>query len=1188
MLSKYEFHVAGHIRRVYNFAEELFSISGNVIFANFHQVRNFVHELNKSRTAENKLNPAQVNAAGLLDEIFHFVIKRYREEINPGAIDNALAYLNEKYGHDQINDLIFDFVTVFPPSDVYKNKISVSEYLDTKKDGKANRLVALEELILLHLSNFNSANLKLKELLDENYISNAELYKKVIVDLEIFFKTQPKFGPENQDLITLLKAPIISNPDDIEAQLLFIQEKWSILIDEEFLGKLLKSSDFIKENRQLTIGFGGPPPSVVPKYKSDEYGFGFTTVGKSGYDYGKESLADYEEIENFTKDIEWMPRVVLMAKNIHVWLDQLSKKYGRHIHRLDHVPDEELDMLVNWGFNGLWLIGLWERSSASKKIKHIMGNTDATASAYSLFDYEIAHDLGGEEAYTNLNERAKQRGLRLSSDMVPNHTGVFSRWVLENPHYFIQSDFSPFPNYTFTGTDLSDDARIQLRIEDGYWNKTDASVVFQRIDNNTGNVKYLYHGNDGTNMPWNDTAQLNLLDGEVREAVIQKIFDVARKFSIIRFDAAMTLTKKHFSRLWYPRPGTGGDIPSRVDHAMTKTEFDNQFPVEFWREVVDRINNELPETLLLAEAFWLMEGYFVRTLGMHRVYNSAFMHMMMREENEKYRDLITNTLEYEPEILKRYVNFMSNPDEETAIKQFGTEDKYIGVALMMITLPGLPMFAHGQVEGFTEKYGMEYQRAYYNETPKTWLIERHEREIFPLMKKRYLFSDVVNFWLFDFLDSFGSINENVFAFVNTHGHEGALIFYNNKYERAAGHIKMSAPKLILDGDGNKSTTKKSLADALNLSNDSNIFYSVREHLSGKEFLLNGSEIHNQGIGLELNGFQSRVYINFRMLDEDVTLLYKVREKLPFEGVDDLNSFVKFVKYESIYNSFTQLLTLGYESFKLIEEETKVSDLITMTGSIVNEYNEFINVLEADAGLGVEKQDEKIRLSISTLSCFFKWLNSRNVAGLEIIKLMKRNSVEIIKTQFVFSILNDLKTELKGDFNKLFSEVYLTIPINKYFLKMGKGDLYLRKREAIISTFIKYSDEFLTLVQIKSKETDKNKLWGYTTKLMLQLLKEKEIQSYLAVNEYQEVLYYSREGFEQLLYEVFSYLLINIFIDESEQCADLEKLSVENIIPEQIRSAAIFYDDVFDKMKVLSGKSEYRFEELINILDEVIE
>ena len=60
-------------------------------------------------------------------------------------------------------------------------------------------------------------------------------------------------------------------------------------------------------------------------------------------------------------------------------------------------------------------------------------------------------------------------------------------------------------------------------------------------------------------------------------------------------------------------------------------------PDEFWREVVDRVAAEAPDTLLLAEAFWLMEGYFVRTLGMHRVYNSAFMNMLRDEENAKYR-----------------------------------------------------------------------------------------------------------------------------------------------------------------------------------------------------------------------------------------------------------------------------------------------------------------------------------------------------------------------------------------------------------------------------------------------------------------------------------------------------------------------------------------------------------------------
>ena len=79
----------------------------------------------------------------------------------------------------------------------------------------------------------------------------------------------------------------------------------------------------------------------------------------------------------------------------------------------------------------------------------------------------------------------------------------------------------------------------------------------------------------------------------------------------------------------------------------------------------------------------MMEGYFVRTLGMHRVYNSAFMHMLRDEDNAGYRGAIKSVMEYGPAILKRYVNFMNNPDEETAVEQFGKGDKYFGIATMM-------------------------------------------------------------------------------------------------------------------------------------------------------------------------------------------------------------------------------------------------------------------------------------------------------------------------------------------------------------------------------------------------------------------------------------------------------------------------------------------------------------------------
>ena len=77
--------------------------------------------------------------------------------------------------------------------------------------------------------------------------------------------------------------------------------------------------------------------------------------------------------------------------------------------------------------------------------------------------------------------------------------------------------------YTFDGPDVCDDGRVGIFLEDGYWTHRDAAVVFKRLDRATGEVRYIYHGNDGTSMPWNDTAQLDYTKAEVREAVIEPL-----------------------------------------------------------------------------------------------------------------------------------------------------------------------------------------------------------------------------------------------------------------------------------------------------------------------------------------------------------------------------------------------------------------------------------------------------------------------------------------------------------------------------------------------------------------------------------------------------------------------------------------------------------------------------------------
>ncbi|HVO41273.1 MAG TPA: alpha-amylase family glycosyl hydrolase, partial [Aggregatilineales bacterium] len=743
------FHVNGEARHYYQFERSLFAASGKAAIVNFFAARNFAQQMNQKRDLasfpEQAVQASQINAMALIHGITQYMFRQYCQQQNPHMMTEAMARLEGQLGEKVVRDALAHFIDDFPAMTVYLGQIDRQKFLAEPQ----NREWALEELVLLWLSNMNPAFSPYLELFDDDDLEHRTAYNKLIDDLYKYFDTIAKQDtgaqrviPTGENIIDVLMLPARTAPHSLEDQLAFMLSRWASILGS-YAYRLLRAMDFIHEEHKPVFG-GGPAPITVPYYGG-----------------GAEV-----EIEKFTADRDWMPNLVMIAKNAYVWLDQMSKKYARSITRLDQIPDEELDTLARWGITGLWLIGLWERSTASATIKHLGGNPDAVASAYSLFDYQIAAGLGGDAACSNLRERAWRRGIRLASDMVPNHVGIDGRWVIEHPDWFVALEHSPFPGYSFNGPDLSWDQRVGIYLEDHYYSRTDAAVVFKRVDRWTGSEKYIYHGNDGTTMPWNDTAQLNYLNPDVREAMIRLIIHIARQFPIIRFDAAMTLVKRHFHRLWFPEPGSGGDIPSRAEHGITKAQFDALMPEEFWREVVDRAAVEAPDTLLLAEAFWLMEGYFVRTLGMHRVYNSAFMNVLRDEDNAKYRLIMKNTLEFDPEILRRYVNFLNNPDERTAIEQFGKDDKYFGITTLMVTLPGLPMFGHGQIEGFSEKYGMEYRRAYWDEQPDTYLIQRHEHEIFPLCKKRYLFAGVQNFLLYDFFRGDGSVDENVFAYSN--------------------------------------------------------------------------------------------------------------------------------------------------------------------------------------------------------------------------------------------------------------------------------------------------------------------------------------------------------------------------------------------------------------------------------------
>ncbi|HEX7319842.1 MAG TPA: alpha-amylase family glycosyl hydrolase [bacterium] len=1070
----FEFHISKKCRDFYAFSDKLFSLTGNVILANIPAVKTFVLKVNEKKKS-GLLAPSQVNAMGLIDEILHFVLEQYRKQKNANALSDALAFINDRCGKKAVTSAVKKFVELFPPAAVYAKEQTAASYLRQKHNVHAT----IAELLALRLANTNPAFASFREFFNDDDL-NGTAYFKIFDGLHEFFKTQPPYGPYNQHIIDMLRAPAEASPHSLEGQLLYIKEHWGMILSPEMRERLtrriLLSLDFIREETKVREGAAGAAKPLEFQTHDGDHGDRF------------------RDEERFSADTDWMPVVVMIAKQTNVWLSQLSKKYSRPVTKLDEIPDDELNILAEWGINALWLIGIWERSKPSQKIKNKCGNPEALASAYSVYDYEIAWDLGGENAFNNLKERARSRGIRIAVDMVPNHTGIFSRWILDHPDWFIQSNNPPFPRYAFTGPDLSDDPGISTYIEDGYWNRTDAAVVFKLQDNNTGKVRYIYHGNDGTSTPWNDTAQLNFLLPAVREAVIQKIVQVAKRSPLIRLDAAMTLTKQHYQRLWFPEPGTGGDIPSRTVHSMTKGQFNRFFPKEFWREVVDRIQNEAPDTLLLAEAFWLLEGYFVRNLGMHRVYNSAFMNMLKREDNANFRVTIKNVLDFNPEILRRFVNFMSNPDEMPAIEQFGTGDKYFGIAMMMATLPGLVMFGHGQIDGLGEKYGMEYRKAYWDEAPDQSLIERHRREIFPLLKKRRLFSGVDNFFLYDFYDSSGAVIEDVFAYSNSTGREQALVVYNNKYQNVKGWIKNS-----VNHKSGGASVRKILTQALGLRPDDDHYYSFRDRASNLEYVRSGKDLAQTGLYVELGAYQYHLFMDFKEIHDPTGDHAKLCAVLNGRGVDSIVQALRHMKLEPVTAPFRQLVNketlvameAADDKLPLIEKMYKVTTAIKKftdspgsESTVIGDFTLLWRVIKDRLEPTIESRQPLssyvVPSRVTRHAILYLWLITRGLGKLKTGTGFEQQSIlffdNLLLGDVIFYVLKDFGQDQPA------------------------AERHIRLIKTLISTE-RITDE-LTAANLSA------------------LMNDRLVQQYISVHEHGGITWFHKESFEELMQWLF--------------------------------------------------------------------
>jgi len=116
------------------------------------------------------------------------------------------------------------------------------------------------------------------------------------------------------------------------------------------------------------------------------------------------------------------------------------------------VPAREWDTIADFGFDAVWLMGVWERSPAGISIANENKNLlddfrgalpdfrpdDNVGSPYCVRRYAVDQQLGGPEGLAIARRELSKRGMNLILDFVPNHVAPDHPWVAKNPEYFIR------------------------------------------------------------------------------------------------------------------------------------------------------------------------------------------------------------------------------------------------------------------------------------------------------------------------------------------------------------------------------------------------------------------------------------------------------------------------------------------------------------------------------------------------------------------------------------------------------------------------------------------------------------------------------------------------------------------------------------------------------------------------------
>jgi len=597
-------------------------------------------------------------------------------------------------------------------------------------------------------------------------------------------------------------------------------------------------------------------------------------------------VSELNEVYNLSNDKTYIDSAIVI-KDTKLWFDELEKKYNKSISKFTDIPKIILEDMIANNIDSLILTNIWEISEK----KYFYSNEYVQDNDYiepPINNFTISNKFGGINDFKIFLTQAKSINFNIGIIFDFTNIAIDSNILLKNLTWFEVDEIEDIqiePNSLFL--DVNDEFEIYTQYNKNIDNKF-------LIHNNLTKKNYIVkNSSNKLSQPIPNTAKINIENSNMKKYIYDLLVYYSELIDIILIKSAYILDDEEFL--------------SKINQDTSKN------------------------SLILMDENKVYENYLENDYNL-KYFNEEFLNLLVLEENEKFRNLLKNILEFDPRILYQFVNYTIGIDLSTYDMDLQINDKLYGIMIIILGLPSKSIIHH-------ERLSMsEIRRIKVNDNVKFYkenIVRRYEKDIQFMIDNQKMFLDIHNFHFYDFFDVYGEVNHNVIALSNYDNENKSLLAYNNQFSQISGWIKRTVAFSNTDNDDITKLQQMDIFDALNISNEDG-YIIFKDHITKLEYIRSKDDIRSNGLYIKLNAYKYHLFVDIQEINNDLDIWEEVSFALNGEGIQNL---------ETIYNEV--LIQKRQDDNNLGNQEIITKNSLIKIKQIINEKLEENKILQEE-------------------------------------------------------------------------------------------------------------------------------------------------------------------------------------------------------------------------------------------------